>query len=95
MEPRRDEREHLFDKPENVRRLLLFLYSVCAGLLLLDFVDAVLKRLGVVDLRHGETWWEGLPGFYAFYGFLACVALVLIAKNMRRVLMRDEDYYDR
>ena len=27
--------------------------------------------------------------------FLACVALVLIAKQLRKVLMRPEDYYDR
>jgi hypothetical protein len=35
-----------------------------------------------------------LSGFYAFYGFVACVLLVLIAKQMRKVLMRKEDYYD-
>jgi len=38
--------------------------------------------------------WEALPGFYALFGFVACVVLVLIAKEMRKVLMRDEDYYD-
>ena len=34
-------------------------------------------------------------GFYGIFGFVACVALVLIAKQLRRVLMRPEDYYDR
>ena len=30
------------------------------------------------------------------YGFVACVLLVLIATQMRKVLMRkEEDYYDR
>ena len=33
-------------------------------------------------------------GFYAGYGFVACVLLVLIAKEMRKLLMRREDYYD-
>ena len=37
-----------------------------------------------------ELWW----GFYCFYGFVACVLLVLVAKQMRKVVMRDEDYYD-
>ena len=29
------------------------------------------------------------------YGFVACVALVLAAKLLRRGVMRPEDYYDR
>jgi hypothetical protein len=33
-------------------------------------------------------------GFYAIYGFVACVILVLVAKEMRKLVMRDEDYYD-
>ena len=28
------------------------------------------------------------------YGFVACVFLVLMAKLLRRILMRPEDYYD-
>ena len=38
---------------------------------------------------------EHVFGFYGLFGFVACVALVLIAKQLRRVLMRPEDYYDR
>jgi hypothetical protein len=34
-------------------------------------------------------------GFYAIYGFVACVLLVVIAKELRKLLMRDENYYDR
>ena len=33
-------------------------------------------------------------GFYALYGFAACVSLVLLARVMRRLLMRREDYWD-
>ena len=35
-----------------------------------------------------------IVGFYCIYGFAACVALVLLATEMRKVIMRDEDYYD-
>ena len=28
------------------------------------------------------------------YGFVACVLLVLIAKEMRKIVMRNDDYYD-
>ena len=45
--------------------------------------------------RHDAFGFAGWFGFYAAYGFFACVALVLTAKAMRRVLKRPEDYYDR
>ena len=32
------EREHIFDKPGNVRRLLYVLYSICALLLAIEFL---------------------------------------------------------
>ncbi len=79
------ERQHLFDKPENVRRLLRILYLACALLLAADlFVH-----------RHVQHGWESLWGFYAFFGFTACVLLVLLAKQLRKLLKRPEDYYDR
>ena len=47
--------------------------------------------------HEGFVWrgyaWENFVGFFAFYGFLACVVLVLIAKQIRKVVMRAEDYY--
>jgi hypothetical protein len=79
------ERQHLFDKPENVRRLLGILYLACALLLAADlFVH-----------RHVQHGWETLWGFYAFFGFTACVLLVLLARQLRKLLKRPEDYYDR
>ncbi|MCA1799621.1 MAG: hypothetical protein LC632_09270 [Xanthomonadaceae bacterium] len=45
--------------------------------------------------KHAYFWWENLIGFHAMYGFVACVALVLVAKQLRKLLMRPEDYYDR
>jgi len=80
----KDEKQYLFDNPRNVSRLLTGFYVICGILLLLDFVLH----------RHTVHSWENLPGFYALYGFVACVVLVLIAKEMRKVLMRKEDYYD-
>ena len=44
--------------------------------------------------RHIDIGWEKLPAFYALYGFVACVMLVLLAKKLRKVVMRKEDYYD-
>ena len=79
-----DEKTYLFDNPRNVSRLLLGFYIICGGLFLADFIAH----------RHIVHSWEGIPGFYALYGFVACVVLVLIAKEMRKLVMRKEDYYD-
>ena len=78
------EKKHIFDKPENVKRLLWIFYAICAGLFLID----------AVFHRHVIHAWENLFGFYSVFGFVACVVLVLVAKEMRKVLMRKENYYD-
>ena len=36
---------------------------------------------------------ERIPGWNALYGFLACAALVLVAKAIGVVLKRRDDYY--
>jgi membrane protein YdbS with pleckstrin-like domain len=77
------EREHLFDKPRNVRRLLYVLYSICVLLFAVEFLYP----------RHALHAWDSWPGFYAGYGFVGCVLLVLIAKLLRRFLKRPENYY--
>ncbi len=77
-------KRHMFDDPRNVKRAIYALYAVCAVSLLGDFV---------ID-RHVDHPWEALLGFYPLYGFGACVLLVLIAKEMRKFLMRKDDYYD-
>ena len=79
-----NEKKYLLDNPQNVKRLLYFLYGCCALLFILDFVIP----------RHTTHSWENLWGFYAIFGFVACVILVLVAKWMRIFLMRPEDYYD-
>jgi membrane protein YdbS with pleckstrin-like domain len=78
------ERQHMFDKPENVKRFLWLLYLACALILAADLFMQ----------RHVEHTWESLWGFYALYGFVACVSLVLLAKQLRKILKRPEGYYD-
>lgn len=79
-----DEKKHIFDNPKNVKRVIHALYVACAISLAGDFFVH----------RHAEHPWEQLFGFYALYGFAACVLLVLLAKEMRKIIMRKEDYYD-
>ena len=75
---------YLFDNPRNVRRVVLGLAGICV----------ILAGLDLVLHRHVSHPWEAMFGFYAVYGFAACVLLVLLAKEMRKVLIRNEDYYD-
>jgi len=78
------QKPYLFDNPRNVRRVVLGLVGACV----------ILAGLDLVLHRHISHPWEAMIGFYAVYGFVACVLLVLLAKEMRKVLIRKEDYYD-
>ena len=78
-------RVYWLDQPRNVRRLYLGLWAVGIVLVLADFVVH----------RHDELGFAATAGYYAAYGFAACVLLVLTAKGLRRLLKRPEDYYER
>ncbi len=83
------DKKHLFDQPRNVHRLLWVFFVLCALLL---GVDLLFHRHS--KFAEGIFPIEGWFGFYAIYGFVACVLLVLTATQMRKILMRREDYYD-
>ena len=55
---------------------------------------AVAAAADLVVHRHVDHPWEALPAFHALYGFAACVALVLAAKEMRKAVRRREDHYE-
>ncbi len=79
------EKKHFFDKPKNIRRFLQIFFIAIVMLLGFDFLIH----------RHSFFAWEKWPEFYAVFGFVACVVLVLIAKLvLRPLVMRGEDYYD-
>lgn len=72
------------DEPRNVDRVVRGLYLACALVFLADLLYG----------KHPHFKVEDVFGFYALYGFVGSVTLVLVAKQLRRVLMRDEDYYE-
>jgi Fe2+ transport system protein B len=80
-----DERQHFWDNPRNVKLLINVFYACCAILVVLEFFIH----------EHDVHRWEGLVSFYPIYGFVGIVILVLVAKVMRKLLMRPEDYYER
>lgn len=82
---RDDGRSYWLDNPRNVNRLVYMFYGICTLVMAID----------VLVPKHGPFEIEHVFGFYGLFGFFACVALVLAAKLLRKVIMRPEDYYDR
>jgi len=79
------DKKHIFDNKKNVQRVL---YGLFSSLILLLAIEPFVTK-------HPYFPWEESFGFYAIYGFVACVLLVLIAKYILRPLIkREEDYYD-
>jgi len=73
------------DRPEIRQRIRNVLYVVCTLLVVADFVVN----------RHTDMPLEKIPAFYAIYGFIALVGVVLLAKGLRLLVGRSEDYYDK
>lgn len=79
------ERHYWLDSSENVTLLYRIVWGIGILLLLADFWVH----------RHEQFEFADIFGFHGFYGFVACVVLVLTAKGLRRVIKRPEDYYER
>jgi hypothetical protein len=79
------------------KKELTFLDSEKTQLRLRKYFYIALIFLLILDLfipKHGHFAWENAPSFYAVYGFIACVSLIFIAKLLRLLVQRKEDYYD-
>ncbi|MDZ7760387.1 MAG: hypothetical protein U5L00_09050 [Desulfovermiculus sp.] len=64
-----------------------FIWILAAGLLILLGAEVFIHK-------HPPFAWAGTYGFFAGYGFFSSVLLVLVAKGVRLILMRNKDYYD-
>lgn len=71
------------DRPEVRQAIRYALYGLCALLLLAELLVH----------RHTVMPLEKLPGFYPLYGFLSLITVVLLAKGLRRLVGRPEQYY--
>jgi len=79
------EPKHWLDSPKNVDRIWYWLLGLCVLLLLTD----------ALYHKHTHFWFENWFGFYGLYGFVVFFLVVLAGKQLRKLLMRGEDYYDR
>ncbi len=76
-------------KPNSVptrpaRLILRIFFALSAIVLLLDFV---------VEREHHHPL-EEMRVIYPFFGFFGIALLIVMAKGLRRLVMRSEDYYD-
>ena len=77
------------DKPDFVKRLFTVFYAICVVLFLAELV------LMGTENAHPHPLEERMRFLvYPVYGFISFWFLVLVAKPMRRLLIRPEDYYD-
>ena len=76
-----------FEKPSNIRLMIIGLVIVCIGLVLAEFT---------YENHHPHfPKYEGIMGFQALFGFVAFVVVVFLGMGLRLIIKRDEDYYDR
>lgn len=47
------------------------------------------------DILHYHFPFQYFPQFFAIFGLLGCMLLILIAKGMGYFISKDEDYYEK
>ena len=77
--------KHWLERPKNITKLWRGGWGLLGILVLAEFTYH----------PHPHFVIAGWFSFYAAYGFIACVAMVLFAKLLGVLLKRGEDYYDR
>lgn len=78
------EKTYWLDQPENVNLLIRLLLAAAVGVALADLFYH----------KHGHFGFQEWFAFDAVFGFVSYVGLVNAAKLFRKLVMRDEDYYE-
>jgi hypothetical protein len=78
-----DKQDHWLVRPATIRRLIIFSIIVLALTVVPDFFLPSYDHFGI----------DGTTGFYAWYGFITCAAMVFVAKLLGLFLKRKDDYY--
>ncbi len=76
--------DHWLVRPDTIRNLWILFIAILAATVLGDFFVEHHPHFGI----------DGTFGFGAWYGFAACVVLVLGAKALGILLKRPDTYYD-
>ena len=72
-----------------LKTVVIICLAVLAGLVIYDAIPMF------VDKEDAHTRIEHLPGFWAAWGFVGCVVLIILSKWFGHLgIMTREDYYD-
>jgi len=77
-------KRHWLDEPRNVKRLWRGFLVVLVLMMLAEAVVSLHPHFGI----------DSLFGFHAGFGFLACAAMIGVAKALALWLKRPDSYYD-
>jgi len=72
------------------KRLFWWIYFLSMGLSLILHPLLLLS-----DKLHHHFFFQYLPEFFALFGLVGCMLLILIAKGMGFFIVTDEDYYEK
>ncbi len=76
-----------FDKPDNLKKLRIFSYVILAASVVAEFL---------IPSHAAHHPWDKIPGIYALFGFVTCVAMIVFSKLVGQFwLKRKEEYYDK
>jgi hypothetical protein len=76
---------HWLDEPRNVKRLWRGFLVVLALTVMAEWLVHLHPHFAV----------ESLFGFHAAFGFIACAAMIVVAKALALLLKRPDTYYDK
>ncbi len=85
MRPPHSEEPRWLDRPETARMAWRVLVAACGALFL----------IGLFTKGGAHYAVERVPGALEILAFAGFIVVVLAAKALRGLVMRDEDYYDR
>lgn len=71
-------------------------YTKIRWRLLLVVLGLIVVADLLVERHHTGHFWDEIPGWGAFFGFISCTAIIFVSKFIGKKgrIMKDEDYYD-
>ena len=79
-----EQNKHWLLRKNNIRKLWIIFIAILV----------VTVIAGIFVHQHESFGIEDSFGFYAWYGFITCVGMVILAKVLGLFLKRPEDYYN-
>ena len=79
------DKKYWIDSKSNVDKLVYAICIICVSLFLIDFFYE----------KHPQVYVEQLFGFYCLYGFIICCGIVFGGIALRKLVARQEKFYDK